>query len=330
MAATKDQTPGTADGRSGDMAPEVARKPRAFVFGNVAVDEVFQVRNLPTPGESVLGHARHLGLGGKGTNQAVALARTGVPTSFVAAVGRDWHGDAIRKALSQEPLELHLIERANLPSDRSIIFAQEDGDNVIVTTNDCATSLTMAECRAVLVKAHPGDAVLLQGNLEHEVTAALARECRRQGARLMLNPSPFDASLGDLLPLTDALFVNETEAHGLTGLARHDAVVALRRAGARQVVLTLGAEGSLLGSGETVVHIPACPTDVVDVTGAGDCFEGVAVGSALLRGADLDVSAIRHASRAAAYTIGGLGAVQAFPTPRQISAMRTDTRSTGR
>ena len=330
MAPTDVQRPGSPDGRSSEAIGRDARVRRAFVFGNAAIDEVFQVRTLPAPGESVLGRARHLGLGGKGANQAVALARTGVPTSLVAAVGRDWHGDAIRKALSEEPLEQRLVERADLPSDRSIIFAQEDGDNVIVTTNECAKSLTMAEARAVLAQARPGDAVLLQGNLEYDVTAALARECRGHGACLVLNPSPFDPALFDLLPLTDALFVNETEARGLTGLSRQDAVAALRRSGVRQVVLTLGAEGSLLGSGETVAHIPACPTDVVDVTGAGDCFEGVAVGSALLRGTELDEMALSHASRAAACTIGGLGAAQAFPTPRQISAMSTDTRSRGR
>lgn len=291
----------------------------AFVFGNAAIDEVFRVDALPTAGESVLGRAGHVGLGGKGTNQAVALARTGVPTKLVAAVGADVQGRAIREALAAEPVGLALVERPDLASDRSIIFAQEDGDNLIVTTTDCARSLTFADCRAALVRVCPGDAVLLQGNLRFDVTVALARAGGERGALRVLNPSPFDERLRELVPLTDILFVNESEARGLTGLSGADAVRALRGAGAGRVVLTLGSGGALLGVGAEISHIPAVPAPIVDVTGAGDCFEGVALGSALRRGTGLDAAAIRHASRAAAETIGRIGAVSAFPSVASIA-----------
>ncbi|MDG4647487.1 ribokinase [Roseibacterium sp. SDUM158017] len=307
------------------MTGRNASQRRAFVFGNAAMDEVFLVRDLPVAGASVLGTAGHTGLGGKGANQAIALARTGVPTTLVAAVGCDWHGREIRAALSREPLGTALLERADLPTDRSIVFAQANGDNVIVTTNACAASATLAECLSVLETARAGDAVLLQGNLAVDVTAALCHECARRGLFLVLNPSPFDAALGELVPLADALFVNQTEAHGLTGLPPREAVDALLRAGASQVVLTLGAEGSLLGSKDGVVRVPAETVEVVDVTGAGDCFEGVAVGSALLRGSGIDVAALRHASRAAADTIGAVGAAGAFPDAARIAALIAET-----
>lgn len=292
---------------------------RAFVFGNAAMDEVFLVSDLPASGESVLGRAGHVGLGGKGANQAIALARTGVPTTFVAVVGKDWHGDAIREVISREPLERLLIERPDISSDRSIVFAQEDGENVIVTTNKCAESLSITDCRRSLGQAQFGDMVLLQGNLKMDVTVALAHECARLGVSVVLNPSPFDPAMGELLPLVQTLFVNETEARGLIGLSGREAVLALLGSGVRQVVLTLGARGALLGSGSEVVHVPSAQANVVDVTGAGDCFEGVAVGSAFLRGTDLDETAIRHASLAAARTIAVVSAAQAFPTAEHIS-----------
>lgn len=303
------------------MRPPHASARRAFVFGNAAIDEVFLVRALPAPGESVLSRAGRVSLGGKGANQAIAVARTGVPTCFVGVVGSDWQGEAVRAVLAAEPVDARLILRDGLSTDRSVILAQQDGDNVVVTTNECAQSLSFAECQEVLDQARPGDAVLLQGNLALDVTAALARASARLGLALVLNPSPFDPALGDLLPLTHTLFVNEPEAMGLTGSTGRDAVTALLRAGARQVVLTLGANGALLGTAETVVHVPACQTGVVDVTGAGDCFEGVAVGSALLRGTDLDETAIRHASIAAAHTIAAVGASQAFPTAEDLAAI---------
>lgn len=296
----------------------------AFVFGNAAIDEVFLVRDLPVPGESVLGTVGDSCLGGKGANQAIALGRTGVPTTFVAAVGADWYGQKIREAVSLEPLNITLLERPDLASDRSIIFAQADGDNVIVTTNDCAASITLAECMSVLTAARTGDAVLLQGNLRAEVTAALCRECRVRDLYLVLNPSPFDAAFKELVPLADALFVNETEAQGLTGQSRMEAIESFLGMGARQVVLTLGREGSLLGSREEILQVPAVPVEVVDVTGAGDCFEGVAVGSALSRGTRIDEAALLHASRAAAHTIRRVGAAASFPSSGQIANFMSD------
>lgn len=294
---------------------------RAFVFGNAAVDEVFQVRDLPVAGESVLGTTASMGLGGKGANQAIALARTGMPTTLLSAVGSDWYGREITKALSCEPLETELFERMDIPSDRSIVFAQEHGDNVIVTTNACARSISANECMSLLEHCRAGDAVLLQGNLRTDVTATVCQEARRRDAFLVLNPSPFDTAFHDLLNLTDALFVNESEAFSLTGLSRQEALAALLRAGPRQIVLTLGSEGSLLASKSEVIHVPAIKAEVFDVTGAGDCFEGVAVGSSLRRGNRIDEAAIIHATKAAAQTIGALGASQAFPNKKVIESL---------
>lgn len=283
------------------------------------------MRRLPDPGESVLGADGHAGLGGKGANQAIALSRTGVPTTFVAAVGDDWHGRAIREALSREELDTSLLERPTLATDRSIVIAQATGDNVIVTTNACAASISFEECVSQLASARTGDAVLLQGNLRFEVTRELCRECSHRGLFLVLNPSPFDAAFADLVPLVDALFVNETEARALTGLARQNAVQALLSIGAKQVVLTLGSEGALLGGKDGVNQVPAATVKVVDVTGAGDCFEGVAVGSALSRGTQIDMAALHHAAQAAAHAIGSIGAADSYPGPEQVAGFISDS-----
>lgn len=300
------------------------RRRQAFVFGNVVIDEVFLLRDLPAPGESVHGALGSTGLGGKGANQAIALSRTGLSTTLVTAAGADEYARMIKEAIAREPLDVTLLERADIATDRSIIFAQANGDNVIVTTNACAASLTTTECLAALATAHAGDAVLLQGNLSFAVTAALCRECRDRDLYLVLNPSPFDAAFRDLVPFADVLFVNETEARGLTGRSRAGAIAALLAMGARSVVLTLGREGALLGSRDRMIEVAALNVDVVDVTGAGDCFEGIAVGSALLRGTRLDETALRHASRAAARTIQGAGAAVSFPGPEEVARIISD------
>jgi ribokinase len=292
---------------------------RAFVFGNAAIDEVFRVPTLPSAGESVLGRVRHAGLGGKGANQAIALSRTGVPTHLVAAIGTDWHAAAIRDALACESVDAVLIARDATASDRSIICAQDNGENVIVTTNDCARSLSIADCARQLEDVQPEDVVLLQGNLRVDVTAEIATAARGRGARVILNPSPFNVDFARLLPTVDALFLNETEAYGLTGVSGAAAIAALQGDGEVRVVLTMGARGALLGTPGGIVHVAAQPARAVDVTGAGDCFEAVAVGSALLRATQIDEIALFHGALAAAHTVEGLGTVPSFPDAEMLS-----------
>ncbi len=291
---------------------------RAYVFGNVAVDEVLQVRELPKIGQSVLAESAPVALGGKGANQAIALARSGVSTTFVAAIGSDQNADLVRKTLAQEPMQCALIRRQEETTDRSIILADETGNNMIVTTNACARSVSMPDCSPFLAEARAGDMVLLQGNLRAEVTAQLCREAKRRNLVTVLNPSPYVNVFREMLAFTDILFVNETEAFDLTGLSKNDAARALLSAEVSQVVLTLGAQGSLLATHDQTIHVPATAGAAVDVTGAGDCFEGVALGSAIRRRCTIDATALSHASVAASMTIGRLGAVSALPTELEI------------
>ena len=298
---------------------------RAFLIGNVAIDEVFRVGSVPSLGQSVLGRRSLIGLGGKGANQAVALSRTGVRTTLVAALGDDSQGGQARQALAREECLIPvLITRPNIPSDRSIIMTGEDGGNAILTTNDCARSLTIADCWLHLTTAQPGDVVLLQGNLDLDVTATIVERCRAAQLKVVLNPSPVDPAFSKLVSQTTAVFVNETEAQALTGLTGRNALAALLKEGAQQVVLTLGADGALLGSKTEILHIPAIPTKVMDATGAGDCFEAVAIGSSLMRQQWLDANAIRHATKAAAQSVRRLGATDALPSADDLSAILAD------
>lgn len=291
----------------------------AYIVGNAALDEVFEVESLPKRGESILGHARPRGLGGKGVNQAVALARTGVPTTLVSAVGDDWIGDLIREGLAAEPLNLCLLERKELASDRSIILQETDATNVIVTTNLCASSLSVDDCVKALSGAKPGDILVLQGNLDIQTTLGLIDFSKDTGLMVYFNPSPYHAEFAQVLPKVDVLFVNQVEASLLTGKEHERALGDLMTSGPVCIVMTLGAEGAWLGRDGDVVQVPALEAKVVDVTGAGDCFEGVAIGSSLLRNKLLDERALRHGAMAACEAIGRVGALRSFPNADTLS-----------
>jgi ribokinase len=295
---------------------------RAFVIGNVAVDETISVSTMPEAGASILGREETRDLGGKGANQAVVMARTGLPTTLVTAVGEDFRAQTIRDQLAPEPVEAKLITLAGRSSDFSIIFTTPDGENAIVTTTDSAGSLEAEEAIAALDTAAPGDLVVLQGNLSQATTLGLLQEARRLGLVTAFNPSPLRPYFAEFWPLIDIAFLNRGEAQSLTGSSDTAAAEKLLQSGIRHVVLTLGADGALLASRDAeIATIPAVAANAIDTTGAGDTFMAMALASAALRGVELDTRAIGHAAAASALTVSRRGTRQAFPTADELQAI---------
>lgn len=288
---------------------------KAFVIGNVALDETLSIADFPQPGASIFGSTLSRDLGGKGANQAIAMARTGLACTFAAAVGRGARGEEVARRLAAEPLDARLIDLDGVDTDLSIILMAEAGENAVITTREAASALSPDMARAALEGARPGDLLVMQGNLSAETTEAALRRARALGLRTALNPSPLQPYFGALWPLVDMAFVNEGEAEALGG------VEALLAQGVGDVVLTLGGRGAALIRSEGRSEVPSQPCTVVDTTGAGDCFMAVALASAMLRGGRLDARALRHAARAAAHTVARPGTVTAFPDVAEMAAI---------
>ncbi|CAM5296403.1 ribokinase [Aquamicrobium terrae] len=293
----------------------------AYVIGNVAVDETVRVDQWPTAGASIFGGHGSTDIGGKGANQAVVMARSGLPTTLIAPVGEGFRARSIAERLAAEPLECRLVRLAGRATDFSIIFTRPDGENAIVTTTDAAQNLAPEDALPALGQARPGDLAVLQGNLSGETTRALLGEARRRGMVTAFNPSPLRPCFGELWPLVDIAFLNAGEALALTGASGEAAAAALHARGVRDVVLTLGADGALLSRGGVAVRVAAISANAVDTTGAGDTFMGAALASAALRGTRLDELALVHAARASALTVSRKGTLGAFPSIGEMSAI---------
>lgn len=287
---------------------------RAYVVGNAALDETLGLATLPGPGSSVLARTISTDLGGKGANQAVVLARAGLPVTLAAALGRDPRGEEVRGRLAAEGLAGALTV-VDAPTDASVILASEGGENLVITTHAAADALTPEAALVALADAARGDSLVVQGNLSEATTAAVLAAARKRGLRTAANPSPLRPWFGGLWPLIDTVFVNEGEASALGG-AR-----ALLHTGAGLVVVTLGARGARLVSAEGELEVPAAPAQVVDATGAGDCFMATALASALLRSVPLDHRALRHGAQAAALAVGRTGTARAFPARDEMGAI---------
>lgn len=294
---------------------------RAYVIGNVTIDETIIVDSLPASGASILGEVGAHDLGGKGTNQAVVMARCGLPTTLVAPVGNDARAAVIRQRLQDEPLATELVELDGKSSDTSIIFRLPDGENAIVTTTESAQNLSSSAVAAKLSAAQPGDLAILQGNLSHQATREILRQARGLQMVTAFNPSPLRPYFADLWALVDIVFLNQGEAAALTGATGNAAASHLLERGLRDVVLTLGREGAILANQRETIAVPAHPAIVVDTTGAGDTFMSVALASSARRNCRLDRLAIEHAVRAAAITVSRRGTQSAFPTSPELEAL---------
>ena len=298
---------------------------RVLVIGNCTLDISFRVPGFPKPGETVLADGSARDLGGKGANQAVAAARSGVPVAFCAAIGADENGEEMRTRISAEGVGTDHVAASRVPTDVSIIYVTPEGENSIVSTHAAAASMDMSRVRAALEAAAAGDVLLMQGNLPHGVTKGCLEEGRRRRTVTVLNPAPIQYGYEAIWPFVDFAILNEVESEHLTGSANPAAAVGrLIGQGVGHVIITLGSRGAVVAQGESLREIPAETVEAVDTTGAGDVFcgvfaAGVARGLAALRAA-------HGAVRAATLSVTRPGTQSAFPSRDEIERILAEKR----
>ncbi|MFV0308722.1 MAG: ribokinase [Desertimonas sp.] len=290
------------------MSGHAPRAAAVVVVGSANVDLVYRVRELPQPGETVMAisSARHPG--GKGNNQAIAAARTGVSTAFVAAVGADEGGDLLSSVLADAGVDAHL-RRVAMPTGTALITVDDHGENSIVVdsgANGELTELTAAE-RSIIAAAR---ILLVQLELPMATVVEAAAAARAAGVLVAVNAAPFRPLPDSLVRFIDMLIVNEGEARA-AGPAVTDRVPTL--------VVTRGRRGAevRLSDGKTA-SLPAPAVNAVDTTGAGDTFCGAFV-AALAEGQPLP-DAGRLAVTAASLSVRRPGAVPSIPQRAEIDA----------
>ena len=286
------------------------------VVGSVNLDLVVQVPRLPAAGETVLGGDVVRCPGGKGANQAAAVARLGSHAVLLAAVGGDAVGAELSEALAASSVDVSgLTTIPGASTGVAMVVVDEEGANTVTVAPGANRHLPAPE---TLPAAH---VLLLQ--LETPITTSVAagHAARRSGTLVLLNaaPAPRPEEVVELLTVVDVLVVNETEARALAGGTPDDCAAlahALTGLGPSAVVVTAGARGAALATGGTSVWQPAFAVPAVDPTGAGDAF-CAALAVALARGDDLR-AAVRFGCAAGALAATKLGAQAALPTEADV------------
>ncbi len=299
---------------------------RVAVVGSLNLDLVFSAPRRPAAGETVVGSAFGMFVGGKGSNQAVAAARAGAHVELIGRLGADAFGRDLAAALEADGVGLRhvLRDHANGTGVAGIIV-EADGTNSIVVVPRANGALAVRDVQRARGAISSAAVLLLQLETPIEPSIAAARIARQAGATVVLNPAPARPLPAELLTLVDVLVPNEPETEALTGLevrtpggAERAARLLLER-GAGAVVLTLGERGALVVDSAGAEAVPSFPVRVVDTTAAGDAFCG-ALAVALAEGQPLR-AAVRFACAAGALACTVLGAGPSLPQRAEIERL---------
>lgn len=295
------------------------------VIGSSNTDMVVRVPRIPQPGETVLGGEFTMAAGGKGANQAVAAARAGGRVRFVARVGDDMFGGRALQGFGRDDIDVtHVRRDEGETSGVALIFVAADGQNSIAVAPGANGRLSpedVREARRAIVSA---TVVVMSLETPIETVSAAAQIASSAGVPVILNPAPARELDAELLQRVSILTPNESEATLLTGVrvegedgAEYAARSLLSR-GVDTVLITLGASGTFVASGEICERIPGYRVEPVDSTAAGDVFNG-SLAVALAEKQPL-MDAVRFANAAAALSVTRMGAQPSAPSRAEIQA----------
>ncbi|ATG52993.1 ribokinase [Brachybacterium vulturis] len=287
------------------------------VVGSINVDLSAQVARHPRPGETLHGRGGRMTPGGKGANQAVAAAKLGGSVQMIGAIGTDAQAEVGLSGLRAAGVGLDGVREVEGPTGLAIVTVAEDGENTIVVIGGANDAVDAAQVKASREVLEGAAIVVCQGEIPRGGIEALPAHVQ---GRFLHNPAPVMELDPAVLRASDPLVVNEHEAALVLAQLSPETdptqqpeqiASALRDAGIASVVLTLGAQGSLVADADGSHRIPAAPVTAVDTTGAGDAFIGaLAVG--LAGGQSLPVAA-RFASQVGAFAATGHGAQPSYP-----------------
>lgn len=305
-------------------------------LGIFAADLSFRAERLPRIGETLLGSDFAIGAGGKGSNQAVACARSGGQVALLSRIGRDVFGELALQTWRQAGIDTGGVELSGEPTGAAFIFVDEaNGQNAIIVNPGAARGIdrSFVDRAAWLIAASR----VFATQLEQPVAAALRglEIARGAGATTVFNPAPAPTTpLPDTIwRLCDVVVPNEVEASMLTGVDVDGPETAATAAdiliakGAGNVIVTLGGQGALLRTPTARLHFPAVNAGVLrDTSGAGDAFIG-GLCTAIAEGRSL-ADAVGFASVVAGLSVTQPGTAASMPARGEVDRwMVTSNRS---
>lgn len=295
------------------------------VVGSLNVDLVVQAERAPGPGETISGQDFQIIPGGKGANQAAAVARLGGEVAMVGRVGSDAFGPQLLENLARLGVDTsHVRSDPEAPTGTALIIVESSGENRIIVVAGANGRVAPADVEASEEIISRAKAIVLQFEVPLATVECAMDIAIRHSVPVILNPAPAYAVPSSFLRKAEYLILNESETKVLSGLevvgvsSCQEAADHLREDGVEVVVLTLGEQGSWLATGEGSWHFPTRSVDAVDTTAAGDAFVG-GFAVSLTRNLSLP-DAVRFANGAGTLAVTKFGAQTSLPTAQEVEA----------
>jgi len=301
------------------------REINVVVVGSTNFDLVVKAERLPKEGESMVVRDLQFFSGGKGANQAVAVAKMGAKASFLSCVGQDLLGDFLIRELECGGIDTAWVKRTGERSTGcAFVMLFPNRNNCIIVDPAANMALAPADVEKARESIERADAVMSVLEIPLEVLEAVFQTARKAGKLTVLDAGPPRACPPEILRLADVVSPNETELAQLTGVDVTDRASAQHAAekllvqGVGTVVLKLGSDGSMLVTPQGTQHFPAYQINAVDPTAAGDAF-AAAFATEYASGSNIE-DAIRFANAAGALAAMKLGGRPSLPTREEVEA----------
>ena len=294
-----------------------------IVFGSINMDLVVYSDKQPTKGETILGNSFETFQGGKGANQAVAVAKLGLPVSLIGKVGNDVFGDELLENLNRETVDTSMVVRHEGPSGVAFIYVfEETSENHIIVISGSNKEVKSNQISDK--ELSKSDVLISQLEVPSSEIEDLFIRAKNSGTYRMLNTAPAVEISKTLIRETDLLVMNESELENLSERSVDkenidsiaEAINVLNLKTTQSITVTLGSKGVYVYTNQKGDFIDGHKIEAVDTTGSGDCFIG-ALATNYLKSNDL-LDSVNFANKAAALSVTKRGASASMPTLEEV------------
>lgn len=300
--------------------------PKISVIGSLNMDLIVQLERMPLSGETIAGMGLKLVPGGKGANQAVAVSKAGAEATMYGCIGDDSFGEELLGSLEHAGVNVSEIIVSNVESTGiAAILLESSGENRIIVIPGSNKLVDNDFVNSLWNKITESDLIVLQHEIPLSTCHYIINLANEASIPVLLNPAPFYPIPAEILKKVEYLVTNETELQGLLDYkasSAEDLIIAsypLLETGLKNLIITLGKEGSVLLNKDMEIRQPAFYVDPVDTTAAGDTFVGFFAATMLT---DHDPrKALEIASAAAAIAVTKLGAQTSIPSIDEVQAL---------
>ena len=295
------------------------------VLGIFVADISFSGPKIPAIGETILGNKYNVGPGGKGCNQAVAIARLGAKVNFISKIGKDSYGELALNTLTKNKINTEsVIQDENLQTGvAGILVDKNSGKNAINVIVGAPSTLKVAEIDKHIDIIKNSKIFLTQLEVPKDVTLHCLKTAKENGCLTILNPAPASEISKEFYKNIDYFTPNETEAEFYTGIKitnekeAKQAADKLINLGIKKIIITLGEKGLFYSDGKEEIYLKASSVQAIDTTGAGDAFNG---GLAFGLSKEKPIKeCLELANKVAGISTTKLGAGDAMPFTKDLS-----------